>query len=442
LDQGSRLSAVRLAESHLLAELLGLSHFNEDDLYDNLDWLASQQAVIEDRLFAAAYPAGQRPSLFLYDVTSSYFEGTDNELAAFGYNRDGKKGKKQVVAGLLTDHQGTPLSIELFPGNTADPSTVASQLSKLSERFGGGELTLVGDRGMLKVPQQDALGELGMHYLTAITKAQITGLLRHGTIQLELFDQELAEVCDEAAGKRYILRRNPAQTQRVRARRADQLASWRQALARVNAYLKAHPKASPAAAARRLTTRATRLKLAGWLQVSERDGQLHEQLDETALAAASELDGCYVLSTDLAPAVASKETLDARYHDLAKVEWAFRSCKTAHLEMRPIYLRKEARTRAHALVVMLAYRLIRELAGHWQSLDSTVANGLAKLSQLCVVGVAVNGGAMLWETPVPRADVQALLTAADIKLPSLIPPPSTGVDTKRKLHSRRKPRKN
>jgi hypothetical protein len=441
LDQGSRLSAVRLAHSHLLAELLRVPHFNEDDLYDNLDWLAAQQATIEDRLFTAAYPTLQRPNLFLYDVTSSYFEGTDNELAAFGYNRDGKKGKKQVVAGLLTDQQGTPWSIELFPGNTADPSTVPSQLSKLRTRFGGGELTLVGDRGMLKVPQQRALGELGMHYLTAITKAQIMGLLRQGTIQLELFEQELAEVTEADAGKRYILRRNPAQAERVCRRRKDQLATWRRFLASTNDYLKAHPRASLEAATRRVTGRAVRLKLADFLQVIAQEGQLHEQLDEAAMAVASELDGCYVLCTDLGPSVASKETLDARYHDLAKVEWAFRSCKTAHLEMRPIYLRNEARTRAHALVVMLAYRLRQQLAEHWVGLDSTVQNGLDKLSQLCVQGVKVPGGAMIWETPVPRDDIQALLTAAAIKLPTLIPPPDHTVDTTRKLPSRRKLRK-
>lgn len=440
IGQGSRLSAVRLGRGHLLAELIGLSGLDEDDLYANLDWLAGEQAAIEDRLFAAAGGAGSRPGLFLYDVTSSYFEGTANELAAFGYNRDGKKGKKQVVAGLLTDGEGTPLTIELFPGNTADPATVASQVSKLRDRFGGGELTLVGDRGMLKRPQQQALGEADMHYLTAITKPQLEGLLKRGTLQLELFEEELAEVTDPATGKRYLLRRNPDQAARLAHRRADQLATWERLLERLNGYLAEHPKATVEAAIKRLDARARRLQLSAWLTVEANGRQLRAGIDPTARAEAARLDGCYVLETDLAEAAATKETLDARYHDLAKVEWAFRTCKTAHLELRPIYLRNERRTRAHALVVMLAYRLVRHLADCWRGFDLTVEEALRELAQLCVVDIHLADGTLLRELPTPRPASAALLAAAHVHLPTLIPPPATGVDTKRKLTSRRNAR--
>ena len=127
IDQGSRLSAVRLAQSHACCEILGLGSFNEDHLYANLDWLDKNQAKIEDSLFGLSY-SKNKPSLYLYDVTSSYLEGHNNELAAFGYNRDGKKGKRQIVIGLLCDCNGRPLSIEVFAGNTSDPSTVASQI--------------------------------------------------------------------------------------------------------------------------------------------------------------------------------------------------------------------------------------------------------------------------------------------------------------------------
>lgn len=441
LDQGSRLSAVRLGRQHALAELLGLSRLDEDDLYANLEWLQARQALIEDRLFAArCAAAGGRPSLFLYDVTSSYFEGTQNELAAFGYNRDGKKGKQQVVAGLLTDQAGVPLTIELFPGNTADPTTVPSQVAKLRDRFGGGELTLVGDRGMLKAPQQQLLAEDGMHYLTAITRPQLQTLLRRGVLQLELFEQELAEVTDPQSGKRYLLRRNPVQAARLAHRRTDQLATWRRHLERANRYLAEHPRAAAATALRSLARRATRLKLSPWLSATASGRQLHEALDPAAHAEAAQLDGCYVLETDLPPAVADRATLDARYHDLAQVEWAFRTCKTAHLELRPIYLRHEQRTRGHALVVMLAYQVVRHLADCWHALDVTVEEALAELGQLCTCDIHLADGTTLHELPQPRASTAALLTAAQVQLPTLRPPRSAAVDTTQKLPPRRKSR--
>ena len=151
IDQGSRLSAVRLAGSHAACDVLDLQSFNEDDLYANLDWLCENQAGIEARLFGRLYPQ-QKPELFLYDVTSSYLEGQQNELAAFGYNRDGKRGKKQIVIGLLCDEKGVPLSIEVFEGNTADTKTFGAQVRKASERFGAKSVTFVGDRGMIKGP--------------------------------------------------------------------------------------------------------------------------------------------------------------------------------------------------------------------------------------------------------------------------------------------------
>ncbi len=147
IDQGSRLSAVRLAGSHAACDILNLDSFHEEHLYANLDWLCQQQADIERRLFQARYPNEQaRPKLFLYDVTSSYLEGTHNELSAFGYNRDGKRGKQQIVIGLLCDQQGVALSIEVFQGNTSDPKTFLPQVRKAAQRFGASEVTFVGDR--------------------------------------------------------------------------------------------------------------------------------------------------------------------------------------------------------------------------------------------------------------------------------------------------------
>ena len=142
IDQGSRLSAVRLAMAHAACDVLGLGTFDEDALYENLDWLAGAQAGVEDRLFAQRTKT-KPGTLFLYDVTSSYVEGTQNAFAAFGYNRDGKKGKRQIVIGLLCDEDGHPISIEVFPGNTPDPHTFAAQLAKVKTRFDIQEITLV-----------------------------------------------------------------------------------------------------------------------------------------------------------------------------------------------------------------------------------------------------------------------------------------------------------
>ncbi len=187
IAQGSRLSAVRLAMAHAACDVLGLDAFDEDALYENLDWLAGVQASIEDRLFAQRRQT-KPVNLFLYDVTSSYLEGTHNDLAAFGYNRDGKKGKLQIVIGLLCDEDGQPVSIAVFPGHTPDPHTFASQLAKVKTRFGVTEITFVGDRGMIKGQQVEDLARQGFHYITAITKPQIDKLLRTGVLQMGLFD--------------------------------------------------------------------------------------------------------------------------------------------------------------------------------------------------------------------------------------------------------------
>ena len=219
IDQGSRLSAVRLARHHAGQALLHLDAFNEDNLYSNLEWLCRNQADIEDKLMDFRH-LDKKPGLYLYDVTSSYFEGDRNELAAFGYNRDKKKGKKQIVIGLLCDEWGAPVSIEVFRGNTVDMKTVSSQVRKISERFGGAEITLVGDRGMIKCPQMSELDEKHFHYITAITKAQVEKLLSSGALQMELFDEGVSEIITNA-GERYVCRRNSFRAGEISDNRKD-----------------------------------------------------------------------------------------------------------------------------------------------------------------------------------------------------------------------------
>ena len=435
LDQGSRLSAVRLAGQHAACDLLGLESFDEDALYANLDWLCAQQAAIEDRLFRALGP-GDPPGLFLYDVTSSYCEGTQNELSAFGYNRDGKHGKKQITIGLLCNGAGVPLSVEVFPGNTSDPKTVASQIRKVATRFGGGTVTFVGDRGMLRSdPIEDVLAH-GFHYLTAITKPQIDTLLADGVLEMSLFDQALGEVTTDA-GVRYVLRRNPVRAAEISAARDDKLAALERWVAQQNVYLAAHPKATVDKARQRVAGRAAQLRVEAWVAVQAAARTLSLAVDQTARAHAARLDGCYVLKTDLPAAAVSKEVVHARYRSLALVEQAFRTSKTVELELRPIHVRLKARTRAHAFVVMLAYRLVEVLADRWRALDVTVGEGIAALAQLCAIDVTIGGQTHCAQVPTPRDLLRQLVEATGLTLPAAIPRTGVTVATRKKLPTRR-----
>jgi transposase len=435
IDQGSRLSAVRLAMAHAACDVLGLDTFDEDTLYENLDWLAGAQAAIEDRLYVQRTKT-KPVSLFLYDVTSSYLEGTQNALAAFGYNRDGKKGKRQIVIGLLCDEDGHPVSIEVFPGNTQDPHTLAAQVAKLKARFGAQEITFVGDRGMIKSQQIEDLAKQGFHYITAITKPQIEKLLRTGTFQMELFEQELAEVLAEE-GVRYVLRRNPVRAQEVRENRQAKLATLQALVAKHNHYLTEHPRAHAQGAWQKLVARAKTLRLSDWVELTLEERSITLTVNASRQQEEAKLDGCYVLKTDLTPSQAHKEIIHDRYKDLASVERAFRSCKTVHLEVRPIFLRLEERTRAHALVVMLAYQIIRYLASCWRAFDITVEEGLHALTTLCLVEVAPPNAPSYHCLPTPRDAIARLLHSADIKLPRAFSLSGVRVSTKKKLQSER-----
>jgi transposase len=439
LEQGSRLSAVRLANAHVACDVLELDAFNEDDLYRNLDWLSEEQQRIEDGLFRQRYPQ-ERPGLYLYDVTSSYLEGVCNALAAFGYNRDGKSGKRQVVYGLLCDPRGRPVSIEAFAGNTLDTKTFGSQVRKVVDRFGGKGVTMVGDRGMIKGPQIEQLQseeDLDLHYITAITKSQIEALLKQGQIQLELFDQAVAEVADEEAGVRYVLRRNPQRAVEVAGTRSAKLAKVQQLVVEQNAYLAEHPRADVTVARRKIETRHKQLRLPKInVQVNGRTMVIAKE--DHAWQEAAKLDGCYCLKTDLSVQQASKDTVHDRYKDLAQVEWAFRTSKTTLLEARPIYVCLESRTRGHLLVVMLAYLLVQELAHCWRDLDLTVQEGLEDLKSLSTTQVVVKDRALVHNVPQPRASVQRLLDAAHVTLPKSIVDRGVRVSTRKKLTEERK----
>ena len=434
IDQGSRLSAVRLAGLHGVCEVLGLDAFNEDHLYNNLAWLADHQEKIEKRLFKVRY-GKEPPTLFLYDVTSSYLEGEHNALGAFGYNRDKKRGKKQLVIGLLTGSDGVPVAVRVFQGNTQDPRTLEEQIRMLIEGFGVKEVTLVGDRGMIKGPQRELIGRQGFHYISAITKAQIRRLIHTGVLQIGLFDEDLKEVVD--AGVRYILRRNPLRAQQVRANRRDKLEAIRKLAQEKTNYLMGHPRARVEVALRDIEERIKKLGIYQWVDVKAEGRGLHVEVNREVLSQVEELDGCYVITTDLKAEDADAQVVHDRYKDLALVEQAFRTFKQGHLEVRPIFVRSEASTRGHVFVVMLAYILERELARLWRDSEVTVAEGLDELGALRCVKVEVRGRCVN-KVPEPEGMAKRLLEAADVKLPMSLPVRKADVATRKGLVSKRR----
>lgn len=356
---GSRLSAVRWAQQHTVADVVGVEGFDEDDLYAALDWLANRQARIERELYQTyVQRQGQPPVLVLYDVTSSYFEGECNELGQYGYNRDGKKGKRQIVIGLLTAADGEPLAVRVFEGNTADPATVASQITILKEQFGIAEVVLVGDRGMIKAKGKAALSAEGWRYLTALTDAQVRTLLKQGVLQPELFDAHLCEV--EHDGKRLIVRRNEAVRVREQRRRADKLQQLQAKIAERNAFVAKSPRASAEKGLTALRGWVKRHQLAKFVTLTLEERVSLCAIDEIAMAEDGLLDGCYLLETDVPAALLDAPTVDQRYRDLQKVERNFRTVKTTFLEIRPIFLRKAERTKAHVFVAMLALKITRQ----------------------------------------------------------------------------------
>jgi hypothetical protein len=435
IDQGSRLSAVRLAQTHGACDVLEMRRgFDENDLYDNLRWLAEHQGEIERRLFVFRR-GNAKPQLFLYDVTSSYLEGEKNYFGEYGYSRDGKKGKQQIVIGLLCDEQGDPVSTEVFAGNTQDTGTFASQVKKVAESYGCQEVTFVGDRGMIKKAQIENLPK-GFHYITAITKPQIEKLIKRGVIQMGCFDEKVCEVEEE--GIRYILRRNPVRVEEMEKSRLSKRGAIEELVGERNRYLLEHPRAKVSTALGRVKQKIHVLRQEKWLSVKSEDRQLSLEQDEAVLEEESLLDGCYVIKTDLSKEGADKQLIHDRYKDLAEVEKAFRDCKTVMLEVRPVYVRSEQSTRAHVLVVMLAYMIVRKLREAWAAFDLTVEEGIQQLSTLCSTEMRVKGHGSCLKIPRPRQRSRDLLKALDIQMPTVLPHREVRVVTRKKLPEQRK----
>ena len=431
--QGSRLSVVRWARNHAVKEILELNYFNEDDLYEALDWAEENQERIEKTLYKKyVKDNGKPPILVLYDITSSYLEGEKNELAEYGYNRDKKKGKKQIVIGLLTGPDGEPLSVEVFRGNTTDPTTVSNQVEKLIHRFSIDEVVFVGDRGMVKTKGKEAIkAKDGFHYITALTDPQIRKLLKKGIFQTDLFDENIVEVGGEQ-GKRYILHRCELRQRKERYRREDKIARLTVAVRERNQFVLGSKTAKPEAGLKKLDSWAKHHKILSFVNLFLENDQIKMVIDKDKKAEDSLLDGCYVVETDVSGDKLDKETVWDRYGDLQKVERDFRRMKTTLIEIRPIFVRKESRTRGHVFVSMLSLKIARLMESRLYNVFQTtresddavtVEDAMAALLRLCLQYYRI-GGQTVTGVPKPDDYQQKILDALGVKIKAPIAIPT------------------
>jgi hypothetical protein len=423
---GSRLSAVRWAQDQAVAEVLGLGRFDEEDLYAALDHLCAHQEQIETVLYRQYLRRrGAPPALFLYDVTSSYLEGQHNALGDYGYPRDGKRGKLQIVIGLLADSEGEPLAVRVFTGNTGDPVTVVAQIQIVKEQFGVEELVFVGDRGMVKSKGQQALREAGLRYISALTDPQIRRRLKEGTLQMGLFHEEVCEV--EADGVRYLLRKNEAEAAREEHRLQDKLAKLDRKVEQRNEQVKNSPRCQPEAGPRNLRVWVARHKLTGLVEPRLEGRTLVLERNPAAIGRALELAGCYVVVTDVPAAQMKGQAVHDSYVSLQRVERDFRQMKTGLLEVRPVFVRKESRTRGHVFGCLLALKISREIERRLHAAfgttdddphATTLEDALAALSRLCLQNYQIDENTTVTRFPRPDARQQGILNALGVSLPT------------------------
>jgi len=362
LQPRSKLATVRELRTATLAstlgELLNLSDCDEELLYRAMDWLLPRQERIERSLAKRHLQDG---TLALYDVSSTYFEGRHCPLARYGYSRDGKRDKLQITFGLLTNAEGCPVAVEVFEGNTADPHTVNSVISKLRERFALQRIVLVGDRGMLTSARiRDELQPAaGLDWITALRAPQIQQLLEAGNLQLSLFDQrEIAEISHPAyPGERLVACRNPLMAEQRARKRSELLAATERALNDIAAATQRqrNPLQGQDRIALRVGGVLDRYKMRKHFQLSIEDTGFSFTRDAESIAREAALDGIYVIRTSVSATALSADEAVRSYKRLAQVERAFRSLKSVDLKVRPIHHRLEQRVRAHILLCMLAY---------------------------------------------------------------------------------------
>ena len=356
----SKLATARMLDpltaAFSLGETLGLGAVDEDELYVALDWLGERQEAVEKALARKHLRAGM---LVLYDVSSSYVEGRCCELAQLGYNRDGKKGKLQIVYGLLCARDGCPVAIEVFEGDTADPRTLATQIDKVKKRFALDHVVLVGDRGMITQARIDGeIAPAGLDWITALRAPAIRELAEAGALQMSLFDQrDMAAITSpDYPGERLIVCRNRDLARERARKREDLLAATEKDLAIIAAAVRRarKPLRGEAAIALKVGAVVNRHKMAKHfdLVIGEASFAFHRKA--AAIAAEAALDGIYVVRTSLPKRTLGDAAAVGAYKSLAQVERAFRSLKTVDIHLRPIFHWTTPRVRSHVFLCMLA----------------------------------------------------------------------------------------
>ena len=345
--------------AHSLGAVLGLGAVDEDELYTALDWLAERQPAIEAALARRHLKDG---TLVLYDVSSSYVEGRCCELASFGHNRDGKKGKLQIVYGLLCAADGCPVAIEVFDGATADPKTLAPQIKKLKQRFALEHVVLVGDRGMITQARiDDDLRSAGLDWITSLRAPSIRALAEGGTLQLGLFDERdmAASTSPDYPDERLIVCRNPELARERSRKREDLLAATEKALTVIQRAVERRHR--PLRGATEIALKAGAVvdthKMAKHFTLTISSDRFTFARKTDAIAAEAALDGFYVVRTSVPAAYLDDVATVRAYKSLAFVERAFRSLKTVDLQIRPLYHWLSTRVRAHVFLCMLSYHV-------------------------------------------------------------------------------------
>jgi hypothetical protein len=363
IEPGSKLATARALSpetaSSSLGEELALGVVDEDELYDALDWLAVRQPATEAALAKRHLGGG---TLVLYDVSSSYLEGRRCPLAQFGYSRDGKRGKRQIVYGLLCAGDGCPVAIEVFAGSTADPTTLTSQVAKLKERFGLDHVVLVGDRGMITEARiAEDLKAAGLDWITALRAPAIRALREGGALQMSLFDERdmAAITAPEFPGERLIVCRNRALAEERTRKREDLLAATERDLARIAAAVarQRQPLRGKAEIGLQVGAVIDRHKMAKHFALDITDAGFAFARNSVQIAQEAALDGLYVVRTSLSAAALDDAATVKSYKSLSLVERAFRCLKTVDLQIRPVYHWLAERVRAHVFLCMLAYYL-------------------------------------------------------------------------------------
>ena len=368
LQPESKLATVRSWESSTLATELGVADADEDELYASMDWLLEQQPKMESALAKRHLAEG---GLVLYDLTSVYLEGSKCELARRGYSRDGKRGLPQIEFGLITNRDGCPVAVDVFAGNTADPNTVAAQVDKLKNRFGIADVVLVGDRGMLTSARIEALKEVGgVSWISALRSSQIEALVKHGHLQLGLFDKRnLAEISSpDFPGERLVVCKNPALAQDRARKREELLLATERELDKVVEAGKAGRLKSKDGTGLRVGKIVGRFKVGKHFKLDITDTGFGYERDTEGIAAEAAMDGIYVIRTSVVGSKLDSQGVVRSYKLLAGVERAFKTMKSVDLQVRPVHHRLVDRVRAHIFICTLAYYVRWHMERAWAPL--------------------------------------------------------------------------